>query len=143
MLADGLPERLEARLERGRAAARARMRSRCTVKRKTGATTKDSEGFTVPVWATVHTDLPLRLAGVARGAASSRAAKVGGAETQIPVRVANLPHDTTDLADGDLIEIDVGENAGLVLQIVEATWQDQATARRIPVTGTERPEEWG
>lgn len=122
--------------------AESRMVSRCAVMRKTGDTFKDADGFTVAVWATVHLDLPIRLSGVARGAASSRTVDVGGARVQIPVRVAHLPHDTADLADGDLIEIYAGENAGLVLQVVEATWQDQATARRIPVTGTERPEEW-
>ncbi|TQK73366.1 hypothetical protein FBY23_5198 [Nocardioides sp. SLBN-35] len=117
------------------------MTSRCIVRRKTGAF-EVVDGFKMPTWATIHTDLPVRLAGSRGGTASSRVRDLAGAEIQSPVREAHVPEATDDLADGDLIEITAGENTGVVLRIVEATWQDQATARRLPVVGEARPKEW-
>lgn len=131
-----------ARLGAMRARAESRMTSRCTVRRKTGATTTDSNGFKIAVWSVVHTGLAIRLVGTSRGGASSRTLDLGSVEIQAAVREAHVPATTADLADGDLIEITAGENAGLVLRIVEATWQDQATARRLPVIAEARPKEW-
>jgi hypothetical protein len=71
-----------------------------------------------------------------------RTVVVGTTEVQLAVRVGHFPAATTLLRDGDLIEITAGENAGLVLQIIEAAWQDQATARRVPVMAVQRPAEW-
>lgn len=134
---------IEAALSRGRAAALARMTSTATVRRKTGATTQDeSTGRTVAVWADVHTDTPFRLAGANSGAGRSRSLDVAGVQFEQAVRVGNFAYDTADLADDDYIEITAGENAGRVLRIIEATWQDQATARRVPVEEVDRPEEW-
>ena len=117
------------------------MTSRCTVRRKTGGTTVE-DGFTVPEWADVYTDLPLRLGGSPQGSSGYRSVTPGSADLQVPLRVAHFPASTTDLADDDLVLITEGENAGLVLRVIEADWQDQATARRVPVIGTEPPEEW-
>ncbi|AIY15841.1 DUF6093 family protein [Pimelobacter simplex] len=142
MDAAGLPARLAARLARGRAMAEARMTSRCAVMRKTGYTEQDEEtGLEVPVWAAIHVDLPLRLAGVPRGAATHRTVNVGGVDIEVPVRTANHPHDTADLHDGDLLDIYAGETP-VVCQILESTGQDQATARRMLVFVVDRPEEW-
>ncbi len=60
----------------------------------------------------------------------------------MPVRRADFPFDTTDLADNDFIDITAGKSAGKAYRIVEAEDQDQATARRVPVVGEQRPEEW-
>lgn len=121
--------------------AEARMSSRCTVRRKTGEFNV-VDRIKVPVWEAVHVDLPVRIAGSHGGVASSRRANVGGAETQLAVREAHFPAATSNLADGDLLDLTAGPLAGHVFLIVEATWKDQATARRVPITATGRPEEW-
>jgi hypothetical protein len=102
----------------------------------------EDTGLEGSAWAAVYVDLPLRLAGTYRGDSPSRTLDIGGVEVEVAVRTAHLPHDADDLLDGDLIEVTAGENAGLVLRIVEAAWQDQATARRVPVVAVDRPEEW-
>ena len=121
----------------GRRFAEARMLSRCTIRRKTG---EDAEGENV--WADVYTALPMRLAGTIRGQSQSRRTQTAGVEYETAMRTANFPATTSNLQDGDLVDITSGENAGVVLRIVEADWQDQATARRLPVVETLRPEEW-
>lgn len=143
MLADGLAERLAARLTRGRAAAVARMTSRAVVMRKTGRTTQsETNGREVPEWAAVHVDVPFRLVG-GTTAGETRTVTVGGVELQLAVRRGDFPASLTDFADGDLIEITAGENTWSVWRIVEADWADQQTARRVPVVTTDRPAEWG
>lgn len=132
---------VDSALVAGRRAAAARMTSTCNVRRKTGATTTVSS-LEVPVWETVHEGLPLRLAGTSGGASPSAAQALGGNSAQAARREAHLPYDTTDLADGDLIEVTAGENVGLVLRVIEADGADQQTARRIPVEATRRPAEW-
>lgn len=116
------------------------MLSRGTIKRR-GGTTKDADGFDVPAWTTVYTDLPIRVGGADRGGSTSRSVSVGGVDLQLAVRVASVPHDTTGLRDGDVIEVTSGEFTGF-LRVVEASWQDQATARRLPVVETQEPEGW-
>ena len=132
---------LQGALARGRAAAVERMLSRCTVRRKTGATTV-IDGVKVPVWAVVHTALPLRLEGKTDSASQSRRVETAGVEYELALRTAHFPVTTTNLTDGDLIDITSGESAGLVLRIVEADRSDQTTARRMPVVATQRPSEW-
>lgn len=116
------------------------MLSRAIIRRKTGNMTTDARGLEVPEWATVYPDLPCRIAGMARSQSPSRTLDIGGVQVQVAVRTAHLPHDTTDLRDGDLLEVS-GESAG-VYQIVEADPADQQTARRVPVVAATRPEEW-
>lgn len=124
-----------------RAEAESRMTARVAVMRKTGDTTI-VDGLEVPEWATVYADLPFRLAGSSTGDGGTRSVTVGGVEFQEATGVGNLPADTTDLADDDLIEVASGEWAGTVLRVVEASKKDQATARRFPVVEVQRPEEW-
>jgi hypothetical protein len=112
-----------------------------TIRRVTGTTT-DADGYVVPVWSAIYAG-PARLGGADRGGSGSTTRKVGDVETTVATRTAHLPADTTGIADGDLIEITAGENVGATFRIVEATWQDGATARRVPVVQTERPIEWG
>jgi hypothetical protein len=131
----------EAELEQFRAAAESRMLSRATVRRKTGATTTNVDGFEVPAWSSRYTSIPCRIAGASRSESPTRSLNVGGAEVQVSTRVAHLPHGTV-LRDGDLIEITTGELVGSVWRVVEADAADQQTARRVPVIATERPEEW-
>lgn len=134
---------IEAELPFLRAEAEARMLSTVTIRRKSGAWTQDEDtGEEIPIWADVYTDLPFRLAGAYHGDAVTRRVTIGGQEFQQAVRTGNLPASTDDLEDSDLIDITAGENAGRVLMVVEATWQDQATARRVPVVEVDRPEEW-
>ena len=130
------------RLPAMRARAESRMTSRARVRHATGGTTPGPDGFDVPEWATVHTDIPFRLGGSDRGGAGTRTVRVGESEVQVAVRVGHFPADTTGLADGDLVEIIAGENAGGVYKIVEASGADQQTARRVPVVETQRPTEW-
>lgn len=127
--------------ERQRGRAESRMLSRATVRRESGTTT-NPDGFEVPGWLDVYTDLPFRLGGADQGGAGTRTVTVGGTEVQVAVRTGSFPASTTNLRDGDLIEVTAGENAGTVWQIVEADFQDQATARRVPIVNTARPAEW-
>ena len=117
------------------------MTSRAIIRRP-GGTTKDVDGYDVPAWDVVDADCPGRLAGSPRGGAGSRLVTVGDVEVQLAVREWHMPAWKPALADGDLIEVTVGENVGAVLRVVESSWQDQATARRVPVVETQRPEEW-
>lgn len=118
------------------------MLSTVTVRRITGRTTQDeTTGRKVPVWDDVYTGA-FRLGGADRGSSGTRAVAVGGVEIQTATRVGHFPATADDLADGDLIEVTGGENVGTVLRIVEAAWQDQATARRVPVVSATRPAEW-
>ncbi|GAB2970267.1 DUF6093 family protein [Nocardioides montaniterrae] len=125
-----------------RAEARARMTSICTIRRRSATRTTGADGMDVNTWDVTHTDLPVRISGNARGAASITARSERTTEFNRSDRTASLPYDTTDLMDGDLIEVIAGESAGTVWRIVEADWQDQATARRVPVDAVDRPEEW-
>lgn len=125
-----------------RSQAESRMLSRASICRKTGNMTTDDRGLEVPEWATVHADLPVRVAGTAANSAPYRTLNIGGAELTIAARVLHFPAATTDLRDGDLAEITAGDTAGSVWQLIEADFQDQATARRVPAVATERPEEW-
>lgn len=134
---------LDSVLASGRAAALGRMSSRCTVRRKTGATTTSAAGLVVPVWEDVYTSLPVRVAGTSNGASPSQALTLGSAtEVQASRRELHFPHDTTVLRDGDLVEITSGDCAGLVFRVVEADFADQVTARRVAVVATTAPEEW-
>lgn len=127
--------------ERQRGRAESRMLSTVTVRRPNGTTT-DADGFEQNAWLDVHTELPFRLGGADQGGAGTRTVTVGGIEVQVAVRTGSFPADTTGLEDGDLVEVTAGENAGTVWQIVEADFQDQATARRVPLVNTTRPAEW-
>lgn len=133
---------VDAAVSAGRAAAEARMASRVTIRRKTGGTTTTAAGFKRPAWSTVATDIPFRLGGADVGGSGYRKVLVGDTEVQVAVRIGSLPATQTDLRDSDHLDITTGENVGLVLKVVEATWQDQATARRVPVVEVQRPEEW-
>ena len=129
------------RLGAMRGRAEGRMQSTAAVMRDTGETT-EVDGFEVPEWATVYAEVPFRLGGANAGSSGVRTVKVGTTEVQLAVRIGHFPADTDLLHDGDIIEVTTGENADLVLRIVEADWQDQATAHRVPVLAAQRPEEW-
>jgi hypothetical protein len=117
------------------------MASTATVRRP-GGTTTNAGGFKVDAWTDVHTDIPFRLGGKAQFSGETRSVTVGDVELTLAVRVGHFAADTTGLADGDMIEVTGGENAGAFLRIVEASWQDQATARRVPVVEAQRPGGW-
>ena len=135
-------DRLERTLERGRAAARARMLSSATVRRKTGKLAQnEGTGRKDPIWDDVHTDLPCRLVASRIGGAS-RSADAGGVELEQSTPRMDFPWDTDDLEDGDLVDITAGEYSGSVYSIVEAVKGDQRTARRVPVLEAGRPSEW-
>lgn len=126
----------------GRRAAIARMKSTATVRRITSRTVQnETTGRKVPVWEDVYTG-PFRLGGANQGSSGQRTENVGGIEIQVATRVGHFPYTVDELKDSDLIEITAGENAGVVLRIIEAAWQDQATARRVPVVSVTRPAEW-
>ncbi len=132
-----LQEAIESVLPGLRAEARARMTSTATVRRLTGRMVQDEDnGLEVPEWEDVYTG-PFRYVG-----GSTKRVDIAGVEFQEATGRADFPHDTTDLADGDLIEVTAGEWAGTTLHIVEAVKGDQRTARRVPVVEVPRPEEW-
>lgn len=113
------------------------------VHRSTGRLVQDdTTGLEVPEWAIVLDDLPARIGGTSRGPSPTRNVPQPGGDVQTAVRVAHLPATTTDLADGDLIEVLYGEHAGRLWRIVEADPADQQTALRVPVVAANRPEEW-
>ena len=118
------------------------MTSRCSVMRLTGDTTTGANGLEVPEWATVYTDLPVRLSGTSNGASATVPTSIGGTVVQDARREAEFAHDTTDLQDRDLVVMTSGDSDGVVLRILEADWADQQTARRVPVEATRRPAEW-
>jgi hypothetical protein len=131
-----------AALASGRARAESRMTSRARVRRVDPDNPTTVDGIETDGWADVYADLPMRLGGSDRGGAGTRSVTIGETEVQVAVRVAHFPADTTGLRDGDVVEVTEGENAGVFARIVEAGWQDQATARRVPVVETQRPEGW-
>lgn len=120
--------------------AEARMTSRATIRRKTGATVTDARGLEVPEWVDVAT-VACRIAGMTRGQSPSKTLDIGGAQVQVATRVAHFPVGT-DIHDGDLIDVLAGDVAGAVYRVIEAGAADQQTARRVPVIATERPKEW-
>lgn len=115
------------------------MTSRCTVWRGSDGVQNESDGSDVGYVAVVAGE-PFRLGGADRGASGSRVVDTPGGEVAVATRVASFKHDRV-LADGDLLEVTAGENAGLFLRVVESTGQDQATARRVQVVEASRPEE--
>lgn len=121
--------------------AEARMLSTCTVRRMTGRTTQnESTGEEVPVWDVIYAG-PMRL-GTSTGNSPTRTETISGVEVQRALNTAHFPVSALSISDGDLIDITAGENAGVVLRVVDAAWADQRTARRYPVESTERPGEW-
>lgn len=131
---------VDSALAAGRRAAESRMTSTATI-RRSGAPVADPDDpeAQIPGWSVVVADCPGRLAG-GRGAAGSRNVTIGGAEVSLAVREWHMPTWAPAPADGDLIEVTAGENEGVVLRVLEGSWQDQATARRLPVVEAER--EW-
>jgi hypothetical protein len=115
----------------------------CTVqvRRKTGETTTDADGYEVDEWVVELAEVPCRI-GSDRGASQSRTVSTPGGDVTLAVRVAHFPAATEGLRDGDFIEVVDGRLLGSVWRIVEADDADQQTARRVPVVAAERPSEW-
>jgi len=97
------------------------------------------DGLETPHWTAEHSTLAGRLAGTSGGAAQTRRVSIGQTEVQLAVREWHCPVGTTNLRDGDVIEVTAGENAGIFLRVIEATGQDQSTARRVPVVEIQKP----
>lgn len=126
-------------LARGRRAAVSRMTSAATVWREDPANPTTVNGLETSAWAALYTALPGRLTGPSGGAAQSRRVTVGLTEVQVAVREWHCPTSTTGLRDGDVIAVTAGEHTGIFLRVVEASGQDQATARRLPVVEIQKP----
>ena len=130
---------IEAELPFLRAENTAAMTSRVDIYRKTDdTTTTDANGWEIPVWEVVAYDVPFRLVG-----GDTRAVTVGGVTFQEATARGDMPWDTTDLEDNDLLDVTSGEWVGSVFRVVEAVKGDQRTARRVPVAEVSRPGEWG
>lgn len=132
----------EVALAAGRAAAELGMTSRAVTMRKTGDTTEGANGYEVPEWAAVHTDLPFRSDGNSSGDGGSRGVEIGGVTFEDATGVGKIPALTTDIEDDDYVLVTSGEWAGDVFRIVAAVHYDQKTARRVPIVEEVRPEEW-
>ncbi len=115
------------------------MTSTATIHRR-GTKATGPSGDDVWSYTTPHVGTPFRLAGSTSGDGGSRSVTIGGVTYEKATAVGHLPADTTNLRDGDLIEVTAGEWAGSVFRIVEAVKKDQATARRVPVEEVARPE---
>lgn len=114
------------------------MSSRVTIRRRSSRTTQnETTGEESAVWDVVYTDLPFRSDG-----SGSRTVTIGEVTFEDATGVGHLPASTTNLADGDLIEVTSGEWAGDVFRIVAAIRYDQKTARRLPIVEETRPTEW-
>lgn len=110
-----------------------------TVRRRSGYAKVN--GISTAQWEDVHVDLPLRIAGSEKDGATITT-EIGSTKVTRGVRTASVPACTSNLRDDDLIDITAGENAGTVVRIIEADWQDQATAKRFPIVFEQRPREW-
>ena len=135
--------RLEQTLVNGRGAAAQRMTSRVTVRRRTGGRIRTDQGA-FDEWRTVATDVPCRLH--RDWSARSDAERAGDVSTERASGTVSLPIGA-DLADGDLIEVDSGENVGMVIRLEHAPTEgrpgaDQVTALRVRGVEAARPEEW-
>jgi hypothetical protein len=130
-------------LARGRAAAESRMTSRCTIRRKTSATTTDPDGFQIPVWEDVHVDL---MCWVDReGAGSTAPVNInvgGGVEFSRARRVLKIPHDATQSSDNNVAKVSGGACDGKFFRLTEVTFADQKKQQEIPIIEIERPEGW-
>jgi hypothetical protein len=122
----------------GRVLAESRMASAGTAYRRNGYTT-DANRLQVPAWEVVYTG-KCRIAG-GRGPTSSTPETTADLDIARSSMVGHFPH-ATELRDGDLIEVNAGESAGLVFRVVEADQGDQRTACRVRLIQTERPAEW-
>jgi hypothetical protein len=142
---------VESVLARGRRAAEAILPSTGTIRRHTGTRVTGPDGIEVDGWTVTYTDHPMRLRDVSTSRAGAAPRTTGRAQQGVEVNharhiVALRPFDDAgvalDLADGDVIEVTSGENAGAILRIVESDWADDKTTRRVPVEATERPRGW-
>lgn len=126
-----------------RADALAEMRSRVRVLRRNGLDPQDEgTGVESPHWDVEHDDIPFRLGGSSSGGGSTHEVTIGGVTYHEATAIGHFAHDTVNLQDGDHILILVGEWAGSVYRIIEASKKDRATARRVPIAETPRPREW-
>lgn len=125
-------------LARARRDAEYRMTSRATVWREDPDNPAIVDGYETAGYVAELADLPGRLA-AGTGAGQSRTITVGQTDIQLAVREWHCPAGTEGIHDGDLLEITDGENVGLFLRVVEATFADQVTALRLPVVETQRP----
>lgn len=107
--------------------------SDAVVKRFTGGEVVDPfSGLYGPAFVVVHSG-PMRLAAGNGPAASSRSVSVPGGEVSLAALRADFPVSTPRFADGDVIEVVGGDNAGTSWLVVEADASDQVTAYRVPV----------
>jgi hypothetical protein len=119
------------------------MLSTVIVRRLTGHMVQNEEtGTETAEWAAVY-EGPFRLDGGSSGDGGSRTVTIGGVTYEQATGVGHFPHDTTDLTDGDLVDVTAGEWQGAVFSIIEAVRADQKTARRVPIREAQRPVEWG
>ena len=125
-------------LASGRRAALARMTSTAAVRRKTGSAMVGD--LLQPTWTTVAT-VPCRLSNPPRGASTTTSRTVGDLEIETATRTLSVPVGTPLQAD-DFVQVTVGELAGHVFRVIEATAADQQTALRVPVISTQAPQEW-
>lgn len=121
-----------------RAEAIGEMTSQVTLWRL-GVTAAAGNGFVTDTWTKVATDVPFGFAG---NTTTSTTQRTGDVATDAAVRTGKFPHDFEDLADHDLVEITCGESAGKVFKILDSTWKDRATARRVKIVEHPRPAEW-
>lgn len=119
------------------------MLSHAVVRRRTGTFITGPNGLEVPEWIVVYTGKCSIKAGGGKSSGGTPATTERTARLDISrsSMVAKFPHDT-QLRDGDLIDVDAGESAGLVFRVVEADQGDHRTACRVPVIQADRPVEW-
>ena len=136
-------QELQAALTRARAAARARMTSTCTIRRKTGEKTTDGEGFEVDVWADVYVGWPCWVDW--QGAESGVPVNINvgaGVEVTRARRVLKIPHDSRLVRDHDVAELTGGACDGDFFDLADVKFADQKKQQEIPITEIDRPGGW-
>lgn len=117
------------------------MTSRATVKRQNGTTT-DADGYEVPAWQVIYTDLPCRVSPGSTSDGGSRGVSIGGVTFEDATGVGHFPHPSPLFRDGDVLELTAGDWAGDFFTVVAAIRYDQQTARRLPIREASEPEGW-
>ena len=138
-----LQSAIEAELPFLRAEAEARMKacSRATVKRQNGTTT-DADGYEVPAWEVVYTDIPCRISAGSTSDGGSRGVSIGGVTFEDATGVGHFPHPSPLFRDGDIFELTAGDWVGDFFMVVAAIRYDQQTARRLPIKEAAEPDGW-
>lgn len=116
------------------------MTSRATILRPTGNLTTNAEGFQVPEYATVYTDLSCRIDAGGSSDGGSTGVNIDGITYEEATGTGHFPYPSELLASDDIVLVTSGEWPDVCYRIVAAIAYDQKTARRLPIVRESKPE---